>query len=140
MHWLTFLLVNVGLHHLVRQIPRADGKIAPCPKVAPPKHPFQMCELLKEYAGADPFEPLHDHAYVNVRSVRHQHLDVVACHFSRQDRDLMLHCDLPDQVAYAQCNLPGQNLFPILWYPNKMYLQIVFRVCAKLVSFHGSTL
>jgi hypothetical protein len=140
MHRLTFLFSNVFLDHLVCQIPGADCQVSPRPEITPPKLLPQMGKLLKENPRTDPLEPLHDRADIHVWSIRHQNVNVVARHFAGQYHDLMLHRDLPDQVAHAKRDLTCQHLLPVLWNPDKVHLQIVLRVGAQLVSFHATTL
>ncbi len=140
MNGLALLLRNVGLNHLVGEIPGAYRQISPRPQVSPPECSFQVRELLKEYAGTDPLQPLHDHAHVNVRTVRHQNVNVVARDFARQNRDLMFHRNLPNQVAHTNRYFTRQHFLAVLGNPYQVNLQIVFRVRAKLVPFHATTL
>ena len=75
-----------------------------------------------------------------MRSVSNQHVNLIGSHLSRQNRDLMLHWDLPDQVAYTKRHLPRQHLLAVLWDPHQLYLQIVLRVRSQLAPFHATTL
>jgi hypothetical protein len=75
-----------------------------------------------------------------VEPVRHQDVNVVACHLSGQDRDLMFHCYLAYQIAYPNRNLSRQYSLAVLWHPHKVHFEIMFGVRPQLVSFHAPTL
>jgi hypothetical protein len=140
MHWLTFLLRNVRLYHLIGEISRADCQVSPCPKMTSPEHSPQTCEFLQQNPGAYPLQPLNDHAYVHVRTVRHQNVNVVAGHLTGQDGDFVLLCYLPKNVAHTNGDVSYQYPLTVFWYPYQMYLQVVLRVRAYLISFHATTL
>jgi hypothetical protein len=99
-----------------------------------------MSKLLKEDSRTDAFQPLHNHAHVHVGPVRHQDVNVVACHLSAQDRDLMFHCYLAYQIAYPNRNLSRHYSLAVLWHPHKVHFEIMFCVRPQLVSFHAPTL
>src|SRR5262249_1018997 len=105
-----------------------------------PKRFPQVRELLKQYPRTDPFQPLHHPADIHVGSISNQHVNVVAGHFSRKYADLVLHRDLPDQVAHTKRHLPRQHRLAIFRDPHQMHLQIVLRVRSQLVPFHATTL
>jgi hypothetical protein len=64
----------------------------------------------------------------------------VARHLPRQDRELLLHRDLPNQVAHTKRHLPRQHPLAILRNPHPVHLQIVLRARSQLVPFHATTL
>ena len=136
----TFLLRNVILDHLVRQIPRAHRKIPSCPQMTTPKRLLQMRKLLQQYPRADSLQPLHDHAHIYVRSVPHQYVNVVAGYLTRQNCQFMLHRYLAYQVAHPKRYLPSQYLLAVFGDPNQMHLEIMLRVRAQYVPFHATTL
>lgn len=108
--------------------------------MTPPKRLPQVRKLLKEDSRTDPLQPLHDAAYIHMPTVCHQHVNVVACHLPRHNRDLVLHRYLPDQIAHPNRHLSCQYPLPILRYPHQMDFQIMLRVRAQLISFHATTL
>jgi hypothetical protein len=83
---------------------------------------MEMGKLLKEYPRADPLQPLNDHAHINMRPVRRQHVNVVACDLAAQYADLVFHGNLPYQVAHTKRDLPRQYFFPVFGDPYKEYL------------------
>ena len=140
MNRLSLLLFNVGLNHLVAQIPRADRKIPPRPQMTTPKLLPQMPKLLKQDPRTDPFQPLHYPADVHMGPITHQHVNVIAGHRARKNRNLVFHCDLPNQVAHTNSHLPRQHCLPVFRDPYQVYFQVVLRVRAQLVPFHAITL
>ena len=140
MNRLSLLLLNVGLNHLVGQIPRADRQIPPRPQMTTPKLPPPMRKLLKQDPRTDPFQPLHHPADIHVRPIIHQHVNVIAGYFTRCDRDLMLHRNLPNLVAHTKRHLSRQHCLSLFRDPHQMDLQIVLRVRAQLVPLHAITL
>ncbi len=140
MNRLALLLLDIVADHLVRQIPRADRQVSPRPQMPPPERSPQVGKLLQQDARTDPFQPLHNPAHIDMRPVGHQHVNVVARHLPRQDRDFMLHRDLPNQVAHTKRHLAGKYLLPVFGNPHQVHLQIVLRVRAQLVPFHATTL
>jgi hypothetical protein len=57
-------------------------------------------------------------------------------YFPRNNMDLMLHTDLPQNVSRPFGNLVGQHPFSILRYPNKMDLEIVLAMTVQSVTAH----
>ena len=133
------LLFNVISDQFVRQIPRADGQVSPRPQMSPPARLPQMRKLLKQHPRADSFQPLHQHAHIHMRPVGHQHVNVVARHFPRQNRELVFHRNLTEPVAHPKDHLPHQDLLPIFRNPYQMHLEIVLRVRSQLLPFHATT-
>ena len=56
--------------------------------------------------------------------------------FPRNNMDLMLHTDLPQNVSRPFGNLAGQHPLSILRYPNKMNLEIVLAMTVQSVTSH----
>jgi hypothetical protein len=140
MNRLSLLLFNVGLNHLVGEIPRADRQIPPRPKVTTPILSPQVRKLLKQDPRTDAFQPRYNPTDIHMGPISHQHVNVIAGHLPPKDRDLMFHRDLPNQVAHTKRHLPRQHCLPVFRDPYQMYLQIVLRVRAQLVPFHAITL
>jgi hypothetical protein len=140
MNRLSLLLLYVGLDHVVGQIPRADRKIPPRPQMTTPKLPPQVRKLLKQNPRTDALQPLHNPADIDMRPICHQHVNVIAGHFPRQNCEFVLHGNLPNQVAHTKRHLPGQHCLSVFRDPYQMYFQIVLRVRAQLVPFHAITL
>ena len=67
-------------------------------------------------------------------------MNVIAGYFTRYDRHLMLHRNLPNQVAHTKRHLSRQHCLSLFRDPHQMDLQIVLRVRAQLVPFHAVTL
>ena len=65
---------------------------------------------------------------------------MLACYFTRQNLQIMLHSNLAYQVAHTDSHRPYQYLLAILWYPYQVALQIIFRVRASSVPSHATIL
>jgi len=70
----------------------------------------------------------------------YQDVNMVVRYLTRQDLNIMLHSNLAYQVAHTDGHRPYQYFLPILWYPDQMYLKIVFRVRAYSIPFHTTIL
>jgi len=64
---LARLLLNVLLYHFVRYVPCTGGQITARPKMISTKLFFIIRKLLKEDSGTYAFQPLDDHADLQVR-------------------------------------------------------------------------
>src|SRR5215475_9749538 len=104
--WFSLLRLNILLNHFIGHIARADRQIAARPEVPPPKLLAQMREFLQHQPRADPFEPLHDLTDVLMRLVLQKHMDMVARHFARDNLQLMLQGNLPQDVSHPEGYLP----------------------------------
>ena len=90
------------------------------------------------------FKPLEevagDRADVLIRAIGHKHVDVIACHFSRQHGQLVLHRYLSDQIAHTNRHLPSQHALPILRDPDQVDFEVGFRVRSVAIPPHATTL
>ena len=77
MNGFSFLLSNVLLYHLIRNGPVADCQIPAGPNVPTPQLPPEMWKFLKEYPRTRPFQPLHNFAYVMMRMIGYEHVNMV---------------------------------------------------------------
>lgn len=140
MNRLSLLLFNIVPDHCVRQISRAHRKVSSHPQMPTPKLFPQMRKLLKQYPRTDPFQPLDDQIHIHVRFIGYQHVNVIAGHLPRQNRDLVLHRDLPNQGAHTKRHLPRQHLLPIFRVQTRWTFKSCFVYAAHLVPFHATTL
>ena len=139
-HRYPFLGIDVLLDHVIRDRARRDRQITASPEMFPPEGLTQVRKLLKEHPRTDALQPLDDCADVLIRAIRHKHVDVLACHFSRQNRQLVLHRDLSDQIAHTNGHLPSQHALPILRDPDQVDFEIGFRVRSVSIPPHATTL
>ena len=100
----------------------------------------QVRKLLKEHPRADALQPLDDRAHVLIRAIRHKHVDVVACHLSRQNHQLVLHRYLADQIAHTNCHLSSQHALPVFRDPDQVDFEVRFRVRSMAIPPHATTL
>ena len=63
-------------------------------------------------------------------------MNVIGGYFPRNNMDLMLHTDLPQNISCPFGNLAGQHPLSILRYPNKMDLEIVLAMTVEPVTSH----
>jgi hypothetical protein len=75
---LTLLLSDISLNHFVDDIARANGKIAPGPKIPIPELLFQMWKLGQQHRRAYSLQPLHDFAGVLCHAIGSEHMDMTA--------------------------------------------------------------
>ena len=88
----------------------------------------------------DPLESLHDLTHGLSRMVGDEDVNMVACHFPRDNLELMLTGDPPDQVAHAPSQFPRQHGLPILWNPYDGNFEIGLRVRSKPIMPHATKL
>lgn len=67
-----FLLSDVLSNHRFGDGPRGHGEVAARPQVPAPERFPEVGEFLEQHAGADPLEPLDEHADALVRTVGDQ--------------------------------------------------------------------
>ena len=138
-HRFPFLGIDVLLDHVIRDRARRDRQITASLEMFLPEGLTQVRKLLKEHPRTDALQPLDDCADVLIRAIRHKHVDVIACHFSRQNRQLVLHRDLSDQIAHTNGHLPSQHALPILRDPDQVDFEIGFRVRSVSIPPHATT-
>ena len=95
---------------------------------------------MKQNTGAYTFQPLHDLAHWLRRSIRYEHVDMVTCHFTRNYFDLMLQCNLPQQIPSPCGNCSREHLFSVFWNPYEVDFQVRLRMRAKFVKSHGDNI
>ena len=133
----AFLLFNVLLYHLVRDVALADRQITSRPEMSAPELLSQMRELQQQYARAYAFQPLHEFAHVLSRSIRYKHVYMIARHFARDDVNLVLQSNLAQNISGADCYLAYKNTFPVFGYPNQMNFQVCFGMGASFIKSHS---
>jgi hypothetical protein len=94
--------------------------------------------LLQQHPRTRPLQPLHDLVDLLRRSVAQKDVNVVARDLTRDNLQLMLHSNLPNQVAHSNRDLPGQHLFPVFRDPHEMYLEVALRVRSQSVVAHST--
>src|SRR5574337_1613188 len=92
--------------------------------MAAPAKFAQVRELLKEDPGADAFEPLHDGADLLMGTVGEEQVELVACHLTRENLQLMLERDLADEIAHTNGDGPHEERLPILGNPDHVDFEI----------------
>ena len=136
---LALLLVDVLVDHLVGDRPGGDRKVAACPEVPTPELALEVRELLKEKARAGALEPLHDLADVLVSAIAEEQVHVVRGDFARDDLEIVLGRNLPQQVTGPDGDRSRQHPLTVLWDPDEVNLEVVTRVAAKAVSSQDAT-
>jgi len=128
--WAGHILMRLDVlfDDFIGYIPRAHGKIAPCPHMPPPILAFQLAKFLLQAPTAASFQPLHQLAHSHMGRNRHQQMDMVARNMSSENIDLHRRARLPDQFAGTHGNLIPQHRFTILRHPHHMVLQVVDRM------------
>ena len=121
---LPFLTRDVLFDQRIRDGARGDREVASGPQVAAPELPAEVGEFLQEHPGADPFQPLGDHADTLVRAVGDQEVDMVTCDLPLQDFEFMLHRNLPEEVADAEGHRPHEHRLPVLRDPDEVGLAV----------------
>lgn len=135
-HRLTFLLINIGLNHLIRDIPRTHCHISTCPKMPTPELLPQMRKLLQQYPRTRPFQPLYRLADTLRRSVPDKHVHMICRNFAGNYVQLMLHRYLPQNITCSYRHRTDQHPLSVLRDPYQMNLQIRLCMCPKPISSH----
>jgi hypothetical protein len=134
---LPFLLRDVLVDHLVRDVPRRDREVAAGPQVPAPELLPEVGELLKENPGRGALEPLDNGADALVGAVGEEEVDMVACDLPREDLEFALHGDLADEVADPEGDRPDEDRFPVLRDPDQVDLAVKSGVRADPVLSHA---
>ena len=136
---LTFLLINILLNHFVGDIARADCQISSGPKMSAPELLAQMRKLRQQNPRAYAFQPLHNLAYVLRWTIRDEHVNMVAGYLTRDNFNLMLNHNLPQDIPGANCHLTRQYPLAVFGNPNNVYFEIRFGMCSKLITSHSDS-
>ena len=64
---------------------------------------------------------------------------MIRCHLARDDLQLVLRRNLPQEVAHPHRNLSGQHPLAVLGAPHQVNLQVILRVTAQTISSHNAT-
>src|SRR3990167_1085370 len=106
MNRFSFLSSDIFLDNGIGNRSRTHCKVSPRPQMPTPKLLSQMSKLLKEYSRTATFEPLNNHANVLVESIRNKKMNMVACHFPRNNLQFVLHRNLPKNIAHTHSYWP----------------------------------
>src|SRR5262249_14100428 len=99
---------------------------------------LEMWELLEQHARASTLEPLYDLADVLMRPIAEEHVHMVSRHLARDDVQIVVSRNLPQQVPAARSR-SGENGLAVLCPPDNVNLQVVLGVSAHSISSHRAT-
>ena len=136
---LALLLVDVLVDHVVGDGAGGHGEVAARPEVPAPELTLEVRELLQQEPRTRSLEPLHDLADVLVSAVAEEQVHVVRGDFARDDLEIVLGRNLPQQVTGPDGDRSRQHPLTVLWDPDEVNLEVVTRVAAKAVSSHDAT-
>lgn len=125
MERLPIWYADVLFDHRLGEDPRGHGEVPAGPQVPALDLCAEVRKFLQGHAGADPLEPLDEHADPPASAVGDQELEVVACHLSGEKRRFMFHRDLPDQIANAGGYRADKDRFPELRDPYEVDLEVI---------------
>ena len=134
------MFCDICFDHLVSDRTRAHCQISSGPKMSTPELLPEVRKLLKKHSRTCPLQPLYYPAYILVRKIRNQNVNMVASNLPRNNLDLMFHGNLPDQVAHTYRHRPNQYLLTVFRNPYQVNFNIVCRVRAFTVPSHATIL
>src|SRR5579862_1348309 len=114
------MALQIGGDHVIGDVARRGGKVAPRPEVASPVFLSDMLELLLDTAGGAPLGPLYELADRNMRWYLDEQMHMIARQRATDDVHAHLGANLPDNVADPDAYITDQNLVPIFRRPNDM--------------------
>ena len=118
------------LDHLVRHVPYLGTEVPPGPEVPTPV-PFPQAPILfQRLARRPPLDPPHDLARRQGRWATRQVVHVVLAHHALHYPNLKRPTRLPDQLSYSLRDLSRQHLVPVLRHPDKVVLDLKYRMAA----------
>ena len=132
------MLRDVFFDHRIHDGARGDREVAAHPQVATPELFPEVGELLKEHAGGDALEPLHDltHALVGAAG------DQTWSRATFPER-MVSSCSIAmsrKQVADAEGHRPHEDRFPVLREPDEVDHKIIFAMRPAPVVWHATIL
>src|SRR5215207_4710843 len=74
-----------------------------------------------------------------MRAVADEQVNVVGRHLARDDLQLVLDRNLPQEIARSDRHRAGQHPLAVLGNPDEVDLEIVARVATEAVSSHDAT-
>ena len=79
-------------------------------------------------------------AYPLRRPVRHQHVNMVACHFPTEDVEFVLARHPAYNVAHTNRDVPSEHRLPIFRNPDDVDFQVALRVRSQPIVPHAPKL
>jgi hypothetical protein len=134
---LTFLVLDIGLDHLVGDVAGGNSTVSSRPEVTSPVLLLEMGKLLVQEVRTLSFEGLHHVADGEMGRVRDEQMDMIWGDFPRDDANLQLGTDPSDQGSDGFTDLARQYSATVLWDPDQMHFQIGSCMAVGFVEFHA---
>ena len=126
-------MLQILLDHLFGHLTYRRTEVPSRPKMPAPIAFLQVRVLFKQLARRPPFDPPHDLARRHIRRTTDQNMHMILAHHPFHDPDLKGLTRLPNQLSYSLGDLSGQYLVPVLRHPDKVILNLKYRVASVSV-------
>ena len=117
-------MLQVMLHHLVRNYPSAPSTVTHRPKKTTPVPTLQLRELFEKLSPASTFQPAHKLADGQRGRVLHMKMDVVPTYYALQYFHVFGITHLAEKITAAILDIATQNLVPIFGALTKVIIKI----------------
>lgn len=134
------MLLDILHHHLIGDIPRAGCKVAPGPKVPPPKLAVQRLELHQNLSRGPSLDRLQQLTERYMRRYRHKDVDMVPRDVAFENLNILGLTNLSHQLPHPAGNLACQNRLAVFGDPYQVKFQIVNGMARSTIMFHTASL
>jgi hypothetical protein len=134
------LLLNVLHYHFIRHITTAATKVPARPDMSPPELLLQVRDLLKQFVGCLPFQPLQQSADRNLRRYADKQMNVVARDVPFHNRHFVSSAYLSNQVSDSEADFASENWTPVFGRPDNVQMNLEDGMRTTQVIFHAATL
>ena len=130
------MILQIFLHHFLRDIAGAPRAISDRPEMVPPVAFFQFWKLRLEQSRRATFQALDQIRQRQFRRILDVHMNMIFADHARQDSDIFRVADLHQQSSATRLYIAFQNMIAILRAPHDVCRQARQRVMTMSVIFH----
>ncbi len=116
--WITMML-QILLHHFIRDIAATPRAISNCPKVVAPISLFQSWKLRLQKTRSASFQAFNQIRESEFRRIFDLHMNVVFADYARQYANIFRVTDLHQQITTSNFNIALQNVIAIRAYSKQ---------------------
>lgn len=135
----SILFFDIFLDELIGDRATGDGAVPSGPEVSSPEDLGQMWVVIEQRMCTLALQVLHHIADREFWRIRDEEVDVIRSDLPREDMDVNLGTESPNECTNGLSQFTSEHSFPVLGYPDEMHLQIVFAVATGVIGpRHGS--
>ena len=130
------MMLQIIFDHLFRHLFNRNAEESPCPKMPSPISLLDLWKLFKQFARRTTFDSPHNLTASYIWWSRNQNMHTVIAHNPLQNPNFKSFACLSHQFTNSKPNITNLDLVTILCYPNKIILNVIYRV-TTIPIFHN---